>query len=283
MTNRIFLHTLSQPEHLWLGFFRSFFQQQFLVFDDQDRTPLPNRFYYDQAVEPSNRPFLIDLAYDFDDSKQNALPALVIEDAGANQLGLTMDQKQTFSVSPETIKARADQVRFTYIFHCLSKDRGESRLLASIVTKAVTVFRDELLKNPPLVKIEPWSVGATQPMKTDGGGEKYCDTPVQITFYTMEFWRTLTQGEGTAEGFGVSFSPNDATRFIRSSMTVRDPETTFFIRASMALVNPSIARFINLAMTVDASLTVENFVRASLVTENPVSSERFIRASMRVS
>ena len=282
MTGRLFLHTMSLPEIIWLNFFREFFSQQTLVYDKRSSgAPVPNRFFLDRSQDPSNRPFDVTLAYDYEDSRQNALPALVLEDAGAVQMGLTINQMKTWSVSGTTTRERADQVRFTYVFHCLSKDRGESRMLAAMVSRSLTVFRDQLLADG-LNKIEPWSIGATQPLRTDSG-EDYVDTPVQVTFYTVEFWDTLEIGSGFANNIGISFISETRAKYIMAAMETRDPRLELFILASMFVKNPNASMFIRAGMFVEAPLGLERFFRAALTSEEPVSSERFVRAHMRVS
>lgn len=280
MTSRTFLHTLSFPEHLWLNFWREFFRQDTLLVDENG-LPIKNNFFLDSAKPPETRPFDVVLSHDYNDSKPNALPLLVIEDAGTVQLGLTTNQLKTWSVSPQTVKVRADQIRSTYIFHCLSKDRGESRMLAALLTYAVTVFRDSLLK-AGFNKIEPWSVGATQPLRNKAG-EDYVDTPVQLTFYYVETWTTVEVGEGTAENFGVIFSPESFSRFIRAHANIADPMVIRFIRAATTIQNPTGFRFIRAAANLENPTTAERFIRSAAVVENPVSAERFIRAQLRVS
>ncbi len=283
MSQRIFLHTLSLPEHVWLNFFREFFSQPHLIADATTGQPLPNRFHLNLAQDVDNREFDVVLANDFNDASTNALPKLVIEDAaGATQLGLTMGQVRTFQFAPTTTKDRADQVRFTYMFHALSKDRGESRVLAAMVSFAITVFREAILNTQGMVKIEPWSIGTTQPLRSDSN-QDYFDTPVQVTFTTMEFWNQIEVGNGDAESFAISFAPQERTRFVRGHMETKDALVARYIKAMMVLVNPNVARFLNAAMVVDAPSVAESFTRASLVTENPVSAERFVRSSMRVS
>ncbi len=279
MTARTFLHTLSFGEHLWINFLREFFAQDTLMVDEQGGV-VSNNFRIDMSRPPENRKFDIVLSHDYDDSKPNALPLLVIEDTGTVQLGLTSNQLKDWSVSPQTIKQRADQLRSTFIFHCLSKDRGESRLLASLLTFAVTVFRDQLLKSG-MNKVEPWSVGATQPLRNKAG-EDYVDTPVQVTFYTVEFWNTIEVGRGTAESFGVIFSPQEAQRFIRAFATIADPVMMRFIRASATIRNPNVDRFIRASADLQNPTTLERFIRGSTVLEDPTTSERFIRAQLRV-
>lgn len=281
-TQRIFLHTLSLPEHIWLNFFREFFSQPHLIADATTGIPLPNRFFLDLAQDVDNREFDVVLANDFNDASSNALPKLVIEDAaGATQLGLTMGQVRTWHVTPGTTKDRADQIRFTYMFHALSKDRGESRVLAAMVTFAMTVFREAILNTQGMVKIEPWSIGTTQPLRSDSG-QDYFDTPVQVTFTTMEFWNQVELGNSDAESFAVSFAPQERVRFIRGHMETKDAIISRYIKAAMALVNPSVVGFVNAAMTVDAPFDAERFANASMIVESPVSAERFVRSSMRV-
>jgi hypothetical protein len=280
MTARVFLHTLSFPEVLWLNFWREFFQQKTLIVDD-DGTVIDNNFHIDLAKPTELRKFDVTLFANYDDSKPNALPLLVIEDTGMVQLGITTNQLKTWSVSPNTIKERADLTRSTYIFHCLAKDRGESRLLAAIITFAVTCFRDQLLKSG-FHKIEPWSVGATQPLRNKAG-EDYVDTPVSITFYTTEFWNTLTKGTGTAEDIGFIFSPDTKERFIRAFAEIADPVVLRFIRASAIIQNPNLSRFIRASAELENPTTVERFIRAGGTIQDPTTVERFIRAQLRVS
>lgn len=282
MTQRTFLHTLSLPEHIWLNFFREFFSQPHLISDSTTGQRLPNRFFLNLASDVDNREFDVVLANDFNDANSNALPKLVIEDAaGATQLGLTISQVKTWHVTPTTKKDRADQVRFTYLFHALSKDRGESRMLAAIVSFAITVFREAILNTQGMVKIEPWSIGTTQPLRSDSG-QDYFDTPVQVTFTTMEFWNQVEIGNSDAETFCVSFAPLERARFVRGHMAIRYPTMLRYIRAAMSLVNPTASRFVRMAMSIDAPLVDERFVVASLSSVDPLSSNRYVRASMRV-
>lgn len=282
MTQRTFLHTLSLPEHIWLNFFREFFSQPHLVADSTTGQPLPNRFFLNFAADVDNRAFDVVLANDFNDASTNALPKLVIEDAaGATQLGLTMGQVKTWHVTPTTQKDRADQVRFTYLFHALSRDRGESRMLASIISFAITVFREAILNTQGMVKIEPWSIGTTQPLRSDSG-QDYFDTPVQVTFTTMEFWNQIEIGNSDAETFCISFAPLERARFVRAHMAIQYPTMTRYIMAAMSLVNPTLARFVHSSMAIDAPFDAERFVGASMSLSNPMSSDRYVRASMRV-
>lgn len=280
---RIFIHTLSLPEHTWLNFFREFFDQKSLISDATTGQPLPNRFYIDQGTDPDNRQFDVELAYDFAKSNQNQLPRLVIEDAsGAQMMGLTMGQVKSHTFSPSTTKNRADQVRFTYVFHCLSKDRGESQLLASIVSFAMTVFREALLNTRGMIKIEPWSIGVAQPLKLDSS-EDIVDTPIQVTFYMIEFWDQIEIGNADAENFAVSFSPLERFRYVHTFMEISDSKRWQYINAFMSLVNPNDLRFVNLDTLIADPLAVEQFVDAAMTTENPLLAESFVRASMRVS
>ena len=109
---QIFEHTLSFPEHIWLGFFQEFFQQQFL-FVTEEKQPVPNRFIYDPTLPPETRDFDISLAYSFTGSRQNQLPQLVVEETGIAQVGVAVDQLRNWGVSPRTEKERADLLRGT--------------------------------------------------------------------------------------------------------------------------------------------------------------------------
>lgn len=279
MNPRIFLHTLSAPEHVWLTFLREFFSQPVLI--QSDGTEVPNRFHYVPDIDPDKRDFDIHLHYSYDQAKSNALPALVIEDTGCVQLGLTINQEKSHSISPQTMIKRADQIRHTYVFHCLSKDRGESRMLAAILSFAITVFRGAILKEPPMVKIEPFSIGASQPLRAKGV-EDCVDTPVQVTFTCMEFWNTVELGPTTAGGVRVSFAPEARTRFVRGYMETKDPLVARYIRGFMSLVAPNSGKFVNASMDVDAPADDAVFVHAHAAIEDAISSQRFVRSKMTV-
>lgn len=279
---RVLYHTLSKPEILWLDFFRGFFSQKFLMIND-DNSYIVNRFYIDQSISPDNRPFDVFLSFDFSKSNQNILPAVVIEDmSGASQMGLTIDQRRDFMVSPSTMKRRVDQVRYTYVIHCLSKDRGESRTLAAICARAVAAFRDLILSSRlGVVKIDPWSIGTTQPIRSDSR-EVYLDTPVQITFYMMDSWDTFIIEGGTAESLCVFFISDAASRFIRSAVNIKNPDLSSFILSSLSVSNPSGQGFVLSHMETQDPLSLESFIASSTETEDALSESAFIRSSTRV-
>lgn len=282
--SRVLYHTLSKPEVLWLDFFRGFFSQKFLMIND-DNSYIANRFYIDQSINPDNRPFDVLLSFEFSKSNQNILPAVVIEDmSGASQMGLTIDQRRDFMVSPSTRKRRVDQVRYTYVIHCLSKDRGESRTLAAICARAIAAFRDLILSSPlGVVKIDPWNIGTTQPIRSDSR-EVYLDTPVQITFYMMDSWETsiIEVESGTAGSLCVFFLPADVSRFIRSAVNIKNPDLSSFILSSLSVSDPIGQSFVMSHMETQDPLSSESFIASSTTTEDALAESAFIRSSTRV-
>jgi len=279
---RVTYHTLSKPEILWLDFFRFFFSQRFLFVND-DGSYVKNNFFLDRAISADNRPFDVLLSFEFSSSNQNILPAVVIEDvAGASQLGLTIDQRRDHAVSPLAMVRKADQVRYSYVFHCVSRERGESRALAATVGRAIGAFRGEILRSPlGVVKVDPWSIGVTQPIRSTSK-ETYLDTPVQVTFYMMDQWSTFTIEGGTAESFCVYFVPPSTETFIRSCVEVKNPDISSFIRSSALIANPNSSFFVSASLEAEDPLVSEQFISSSVDVEDPESVEAFIRASTRV-
>ena len=138
MANEIYSHTLSFPEHLWLDFFRTFFSQKTLLVDSNLK-PVVNNFLYEIGQSPSNRQFDISLESELKKQHPDMLPSLVLEDLGMSSLHIALNRLKTWNAA-ETSKEYTDLIRCTYVMHCCSKDRGESRLLAAIVANAITVF-----------------------------------------------------------------------------------------------------------------------------------------------
>jgi hypothetical protein len=276
---QIFEHSLSFPEIIWLSFLQEFFQQDSLVIDSSQR-PIPNRFFYSPVASDSNRSFDIRLAFDFSDSRQNALPALIVEETGISQVGVAVNQLKDFAFAPNTHKERADLLRTTYIFHCLSTDRGESRLLASILSSAIIVFKDQLYE-AGLNKIEPWTIGATMPMRSDSE-EDYVDTPVQVTFEYAQIWKTSEVGPGFAEKFCLIINPIVRLHSIRASLDARDPELFANIRVSMEAADQNASFLVRASQDVQDPVTSHHSIRTSIDALQPSSDMTSIRTSMRI-
>lgn len=283
---RVFLHTLSLPEQIWLSFFREFFssnQSLMRTFGDEESSVVKNNFFLDKNQDPSNRKFDVILEESFDQSDQNALPRLVIEDAmGAQQLGLVMGQRHTHSSTPTTSRKFVDQNRFMYVFHCLSKDRGESRMLASVVSRAITVFREEITNSPSMVKIDPSSIGTTQALKSDSK-TVFWDTPVQVPFTCMEFWTTIEVGNNDAISFNIGLSADSRSKYVMASANVDFPVKSRYVRLSTEITNPNHSRFFRVSSDVADPMSSSKFLRSQLSTADPSTGSGFVRCSMRVS
>lgn len=279
MTGRRFIHTLTIPEHLWLDFFRAFFSQTSLVLDENNE-PVSNNFLYEVTPGKENRKFDVIFEHDMEGQNPDIVPSLVIEDLGVSTLGVALNRLAEWSVSPETSKTRSDLLRATYIFHCCSKDRGESRLLASIVSNSVTVFYDELLR-AGLHKIEPWSIGKTVPIKSDSD-ETYVDTPVQIVFEYQQTWRTVEDGETGVKRFCLNVVGEFVARYVRMSMNISDPAGIAYVKTSMNLQDPNVNIYINMSANITEAQSTEKYVLASVDVVNPESAVEFVRTSMRV-
>lgn len=279
LLGQVWEHTLSFPEHLWLAFFREFFQQS-VLFVDQEGHPVTNRFRYNPGIPESNRKFEIRMAYDFSDSRQNQLPQLVIEDTGISQVSVAINQLRDWSVTPGTRKERADLLRGTYIMHCLSKDRGESVLLAAIVVDSITTFKDQLYENG-LNKIEPWSVGASQPMRSDADDD-FWDTPVQVPFEYLQVWSTVELGAAFFNKFCLIVSPSIDSHLFRASMDVVDSKKISLFRASLDAVDQNDSYLIRASADVQNPTFDENLLRASLDAVDPSIDTSVFRASMRI-
>lgn len=279
MAGRKFVHTLSIPEHIWGEFFREFFSQDTLLVDD-DLTPVINNFKYEESVADENKKFDVLFEHDMTGANPNILPALVIEDLGLARSGILLDGRQTWTVSPQTSKTRTDLIRGTYILHCVARQRGESRLLASIVANAMTVFNDEILK-AGLHKIDPWSIGKTVTLKVDVDAV-YHDTPVQVTFSFQQRWKTIEDGRGTPTMFCLVVRDDELVRYVRTSLDIEDTSVSAYILSSMDLDDPNLSRFINASLDAQNPLTSEAYVLTEANVADPLSDERYIRASMRV-
>jgi len=280
MSGRRFIHTLSFPEHLWLDFFREFFSQNTLIVDE-DGLPLINNFYFDVVEGPENRRFDVLLEADMKGHNPNILPSLVIEDLGATSLGISTNRLATWAVSPQTSKTRSDLIRTTYVLHCTSRQRGESRLLAAIVSNAIIVFYDQLLE-AGLHKIEPWSIGKTTPIKADAD-EVYVDTPVQITFEYQQTWKTIEDGATDVKRYCLKVQPEEWTRYIHTIMDVADAAFSIYVSMTMNLENPNANIYVNMAADLIEPLREEAFVLMSQNIADPVIVNRYVRTSMRVS
>jgi hypothetical protein len=279
MSGRRFIHTLTIPEHLWLDFFRTFFSQGTLVLDENNE-PVTNNFVYELVPGRENRKFDVLFEHDMSGQNPDILPALVVEDLGVVTLGIALNKLANWSVVPETSKTRSDLLRSTYVFHCCSKDRGESRLLAAIVSNAITVFYDELLRQG-LHKIEPWSIGKTVPIKSDSN-ETYVDTPVTATFEYQQTWRTIEDGSTGVKRFCLNVVREVVQRYVRVSMNISDPAGIAYVRTSMNLQDPNVNIYVNMSAEITEATRSENYVLASVDVINPESTGKFVRTSMRV-
>lgn len=279
MTGRRFIHTLSYPEHIWLDFYRVFFSQKGLVVDENGN-PITNRFYIDQATSPENRGFDVVMEHDLEKNNPNILPCLVIEDLGLSTLGLALNRLSNWTISPQTSKTRSDLIRCTYIFHCCSTDRGESRLLASIVSNAMTVFYDSLLL-AGLHKIEPWSIGKTTPIKSDSD-EVYVTTPVQATFEYQQNWRTIETGPGDFRRFCLVMAPDKQVGYVRTQIDISDPYLARYVAMSMNLQDPNANIYVNMDLDLIDASGSEDYVLTSLDVVDPLMGTGYVRSSMRV-
>jgi hypothetical protein len=279
MTRRRFVHTLTIPEHLWVDFFRTFFSQASLVVDE-DGQSIENRFLYEIRPGKENRQFDVIFEHDMEGANPNILPSVVIEDLGVSTLGISLNKLADWSVVPETSKTRSDLLRSTYVFHCCSKDRGESRLLASIVSNSIIVFYDQLLREG-LHKVEPWSIGKTVPIKSDSD-EVYVDTPVNVTFEFQQTWRTVEDGETGAKSFCMIVRTDELQQYVRASMNISDAAILRYVAMSMNLRDPNATIYVNMTGEITDPLRTENYVLASTDVINPESEDRYVRASMRV-
>lgn len=277
---RRFVHTLSFPEHLWLDFARSFFSQNTLLIDDTG-APIVNNFKYSWAEDDANKRFDILLENDLKTNNPHILPSIVIEDMGVASLGVAINRLATWAVSPQTDKTRSDLLRTTYVFHCCSRARGESRLLASIFANAITVFYDQLLR-AGFHKLEPWSIGKTVPVKSDSD-EVYVDTPVQVTFEYQQTWRTIEDGPQTVSRYRLVIAQDHRQRYVRVVMDLADPSATGYVAMSMTLADPGASIYVNTALDLVEPGAEEGYVLAALDLEDPESEAAYVRTSMRVS
>ena len=274
-----FVHTLSFPEHLWLDFFRSFFEQSTLIIDD-DGLPLTNNFKLDLGQPPENRRFDVLLEEDMKANNPNILPSLVLEDLGTQSLNIALNRLADWSVAPETSKTRSDLIRSTYVMHCAAKDRGESRLLASIVSNAVIVFYDQLLESG-FHKIEPWSIGKTVPIKSDVL-ELYMDTPVQITFEYQQTWKTVETGPSNVFRYCLRVRDEDTTSYVRTLMDISNSRFLTYVAMSMNLQDASVNIYVNTDLDISEPLVDNGYVLMSQENVDPDADSGYVRTSMRV-
>jgi hypothetical protein len=279
MSKRLFVHTLSFPEHIWADFLRTFFGQSTLMVDE-DGDDIPNRFYFDEDEEPGRRGFDILFEHDLESANPNVLPCVVIEDLGVSALGISLNKLKTWTVFRTTSKTRADLLRSTYVFHCCSRNRGESRMLASIVSNALIVFNDQLLR-AGLHKIEPWNIGKTVPLKI-GADETYVDTPVQVTFEFQQTWKTVEDGNAFFKGFSLVVPPDELIGYVRLVMNLSDPSLMRYLGTSMAVQDPNLAVYVGSSIDVLDPAVTESYARTSMDLEDPTFTGRYLRTSMRI-
>lgn len=280
MSDQFYLHTLSFPEMIWIDFWREFFRQEALIVDDNG-LDIANRFHFDQAKDPANRSFDILFEYDLDKANPNILPCVVIEDMGTARLNIGLNHLHTWGVTPETFKERSDLLRTTYVFHCCSRNRGESRLLASIVSNACSVFYDQL-KRAGLHKIEPWSIGKTVPLKLDSD-EVYVDTPVQVTFEFQQTWKTVEGGSGEFRRYCFLLAPETLVTYVRTSLEITDPSQASYVLTSMDVDDQNVTSYVNTSLDAQDPLDTQNYILSSMNVQDQPTAENYVRTSMRVS
>lgn len=274
-----FMHMLSFPEHIWLDFFRQFFSQKTLVVDE-NLDPIPNNFLYEESQSPANKKFDVLLEEDLKDNNPNILPSLVIEDLGTSDLGIAIDRLRNWTVDPTTSKTRSDLLRTSYVFHCCSRRRHESRLLASIVASSLVVFYNQLLQ-AGLHKIEPFSVGRTVPIKADAD-EIYLATPVQVTFEFEQTWKTIEDGPTVIRSLDLAIRPDELLRYVRTVMDIVEPSASRFVAMSMNLQDPNAKIYVNTSVNLVDPLHEERYIHTSVDTIAPSATTPFVRTSMRV-
>lgn len=274
-----FAHLLSFAEELWLEFFREFFAQEVLLLD-QDGNAIRNNFRYMRSFSDQNKGFDILLENNLKGANPNQLPCLVIEDLGAASLNLVTDRQVHWALSPQRETTRSDLIRHSYVFHCCSRDRGESRLLASIVATAITAFYTHL-RTAGFHKIEPWAIGKTIPIKSDVT-ETFLDTPVSVSFETQHTWRTIRITDAFAEAFCLVVKDPDLVRYTRLSMNIIDPSATLYVNTSLNAEGTNVTRFVNTSTDITDPLSTSRFVNSSMDVSDPLFNETFIRTSMRV-
>lgn len=280
MTGRIFIHTLSLPERIWVDFFRVFFSQKYLLVDEDIR-PVENQFLIEQSLEPGNRRFDVLFESDMEKANPNILPCLVIEDTGTAQTGILLNELRTWAVKPESKRDRTDLLRSTYVFHCCSRHRGESRLLASIVSSAVTAFRDALLE-AGLHKIDPWSIGKTMVLKADND-EVYVDTPVTVNFSFQERWKTIERGNSFYENYCLAIASEQLVRYVRTVMAVSDPFLIPYVKTTMDIENINIISYVKSLISLSDPTSSSSFVNSQIDIIDADNVNKYLRTSMRVS
>jgi len=273
-----FIHTLSLPEYIWLDFLREFFSQKSLVVDEDGKS-IENRFRYLQVPE-DNRPFDIFLEDDLTGAHPNTLPSIVIEDLGCGALGVALDKLSNWRIHPTTEKERSDLIRATYVFHCTSRERAESRLLAAIVSNAFIVFYEQL-REAGFHKLEPWSIGKTTAIKGDAI-QTYFDTPVQQTFAFSQTWTTVESGPSGFKTFCVEFSDDQLVRYVRTSMEIADPVIREYVRTSMDLEAANDNIYVIVSTDIVDPQASEAYIRTSTEVADPLTSTGYARTSMRV-
>ena len=176
--SKVLIHWLNFPEVVFMDFFRSFFMVQ-----DQLVTDLPNNFKWD----PSNPDkFPIDIAGTYNLDNLDRVPAIIYNPSGWMVAGLAIRQERHLDIDTTT-RTKTDLIQGTGSFHCLSRERSESLLLASIVLRLL-LTGDEELRNAGFNKIERPQI--TAPILQEGNSlpKKY-RTDINLTFsYEMEFY-----------------------------------------------------------------------------------------------
>lgn len=272
------LHTLSLPEHIWLDFFRQFFSQDVLYVDEYGNT-LVNEFRYDEEVPPEQRAFNIMLDYDDMNAAPDALPMLVLEDNGESAAHMVTDNRTGWSTIPTPQKERTDLVRGSYTIHCLSRTRGSSRLLASIVVNAITTFYD-ILTTRALHRIDPWSIGKT--VSVSQAEDVVVDTPINVSFTYEQQWITKHLGNTSLKTFNLVINNPVVISTIATTMRVLDTSLVTTLMTSMSVTDQKITSFVSTLLDARDQISENVFIHTNMNVAMYSTRTDFIRTTMRV-
>jgi hypothetical protein len=274
-----FDHVLSRPEHIWLAFWRTFFSQKTLVFGPDDE-PIDNNFLYDPSVNDNNRTFDVKLVADYEDQNIALVPALILEDLNVSQQGILLDQRKTWSVTPNRANFYQDLLPYNYAIHCVSRDRGESRLLAGIVWQAINVFKD-VLYQCGIHQLMPRSLSGTQPIRA-AGKEDRVDTVLSVPFWMQEFWGYNQYSDLFPEQFCFFEAFEERTRFILGQIEIALTNKSKYFLSSMTLTSPSASRYMLGQEELVDPLSTSGYVLGQSTLVDASSKSRFVRGHMHV-
>ena len=274
-----FEHVLSRPEHIWLSFWRTFFSQKTLVFGP-NQEPIENNFFYDPSVSDNNRTFDIKLVADYENQNIALVPALIIEDLSVSQQGILLDQRKSWSVTPNRANHYQDLLPYNYALHCVARDRGESRLLAGIIWQAINVFKD-VLYQCGLHQLMPRSLSGTQQIRA-AGKEDRVDTVLSIPFWMQEFWGYEISSGVFPEQFCFFEAFEERTSFVLGQMEIALMNKSRYLLSSMTLTSPSSTAYVLGQETIVDPLSTSGFVLGQETLVDPSNTSRFVRGHMHV-